>query len=233
MDGLQVLIFVAFAVLILVGAYYAHQAAVRRTQELGALAAARGWQFDPSDEPDHDERFGHFGAFNKGHSRRAYNTLHGAIDIDGRPWPLQAGDYLYKTTSHNGKHQSTQTHRLSYAIVETPHLGAPELCIRREGLLDRIAGFMGFDDIDFESNEFSERFHVKSANKRFAYAVLEPRMMQFLLDSDPPAIEFRRGQCCLIRRERCWSSAEFAATIDWAQQFFARWPSQVPSVLDS
>jgi hypothetical protein len=229
---LAIPIFVVVLALILVGVYYAHQQQLRRVAELRALGARLGWQFDQAKDAMHDQRYSHFGAFVKGHSRHAYNTLRGSLEIDGRPWLAQAGDYHYQITSHDGKQTTTHTHRFSYAIIETPHLGAPDLSIRREGLFDRFAGFLGFDDIDFESNEFSERFHVKSSNKRFAYAVIDPRMMEFLLDNDPPAIEFRRGQCCLVRSEKCWAPEGFAATLDWAREFFARWPKQVASVLE-
>jgi hypothetical protein len=232
-SGLPLLIFVVAAVLIALLAYAGYLEHSRRLNQMGALALQLGWQFDPAADREHDERYSHFGPFGKGSNCQASNTLRGAISVGGRPWPAQAGDYQYTTQSGSGKNRSTQTHRLSYLIVETPHLGAPDLAIRREGMFDRFASFMGFDDIDFESVEFSERFHVKSSNKRFAYAVIEPRMMEFLLAADAPTIEFRRGQCCITRGERRWTPEQFAATIDWTAEFFARWPEKVASVLDS
>jgi hypothetical protein len=87
-----------------------------------------------------------------------------------------------------------------------------------------VAGFFGFDDIDFESSEFSSRFIVKSADKRFAYDVIHPRMMEFLLEGDPPTVELERGPCCLTRSEACWSAAEFQAMLAWAEKFFGLWP---------
>jgi hypothetical protein len=231
-SGLPLVIFVVGAILIALLAYAGYIEHSRRLKQLGALALQLDWQFDSAEDREHDERYSHFSPFGKGSNRRAYNTLRGAITVGGRMWPAQAGDYRYTTQSGSGKNRSTHTHRLSYLIVETPHLGAPDLAIRREGLFDRFASFMGFDDIDFESHEFSERFHVKSSNKRFAYAVLEPRMMEFLLEHDAPAIEFRRGQCCVTRGERAWTPEQFAATIHWAAEFFARWPEKVASVLD-
>ena len=49
-----------------------------------------------------------------------------------------------------------------------------------EGLFDKLAGFVGFADINFESEEFSKRFHVKSDDKQFAYALIHPQMMEWL-----------------------------------------------------
>lgn len=37
-------------------------------------------------------------------------------------------------------------------------------------------------DIDFESAKFSKRYFVRAADKQFAYEVITPQMMEFLLD---------------------------------------------------
>jgi hypothetical protein len=233
MGGAEVLIFAAVIVLIALGAYAAYMQGSKRIDALGALATQLGWQFEPGDDREHAQRYEYFSLFDKGDDRRAYNTLVGAIEVAGQAWPARAGDYRYETTSGTGKDRRTHTHRLTYVIVETPHLGAPDLYIRREGLFDRFAGFLGFDDIDFESAEFSEKFLVKSSNKRFAYGVIEPRMMEFLLDGEPPTIEFRRGHCCFHDRERTLSPENLQAVIQWASEFLARWPRKLPSVLDA
>lgn len=230
---LQTFVGVVVIALMLMAAYAAYVEGERRPHQLGALAIQLGWQFDLRGEEFDAERYSHFSAFKKGESRRAYNTMSGTLDVGGQAWPARAGDFSYVTNSGTGQDDSKHTHRLSYAIIDTPHVDAPNLVIRREGFFDRFTGFLGFDDINFESAEFSERFHVTSSNKRFAYAVLDPRMMEFLLDSEPPTIEFRRGQCCLLLGERRWSSEEFTATILWAQEFFARWPEQLPSIFDA
>ena len=47
--------------------------------------------------------------------------------------------------------------------------------------------------IEFESIEFNRRFFVSSPNRRWAYDVIHPRTMEFLLGSPPIAIEFGQG----------------------------------------
>jgi hypothetical protein len=229
----QLFLITAVIALVAIGAYVAYTQHSRRIDALGALTVQLGWQFDPSDDREFPYRYGHFGPFGQGDNRCAYNTLLGAIDVGGQSWPARAGDFRYDTTTGVGKDRHTTTHRLTYLLIETPHLGAPDLFIRREGLFDRFAGFLGFDDIDFESAEFSERFLVKSSNKRFAYGVIEPRMMEFLLDGEPPTIEFRHAQCCFHDRERKLSPEELQVMIQWASDFLARWPKKLPSVLDA
>ena len=236
MEGWIFLVFLLLAALAIVGGYFSFQARQQRIAELSQFAAARGWTFTAAEDYSHDERYGHFSSFASGRNGYAYNTITGALQIGDGQWPVQLGDFHYETTStsSDGKGNTTTKtdhHYLSYLIVETPHLGAPELFIRREGFFDKIAGFLGFDDIDFESAEFSDRFIVKSPDKRFAYDVIHPRMMEFLLDGKPPTIDLQRGQCCLSIGDHCWSPAEFEETLAWATAFFERWPRHVTSPL--
>jgi Protein of unknown function (DUF3137) len=231
-EGVLVTIMAAVVGLIVFRGYKAYIAKKKRPLQLRALADQLHWRFDPNLDKSHDGRYGHFAVFAQGHSRCAFNTFQGAVHIDGRRWPVRMGDYRYRITS-GGKQSTTVTYCLSYMIIKTPYQGLPDLCIRREKLSDRFASMMGFEDIDFESAEFSERFHVMSSDKRFAYAALDPRMMEFLLESDPPAIEIRRGECCLIRGQTWWTAEQFQATVNWARDFLAHWPRHISPVLDS
>jgi hypothetical protein len=47
----------------------------------------------------------------------------------------------------------------------------------------------GYDDIDFESHEFSRKFCVRSKDKKFAYDVCHARMIEYLLANDDLNIE--------------------------------------------
>lgn len=196
----------------------------QRRDALAALAAKLGWSFDPGLDRDHDERYAQFPIFRRGHSRAAFNTLAGPIEIAGRVYQGRMGDFRYKVTRSNGKSTSTRTYTFTYVILHPPFALPHELRIRPEGMLDKLAGALGFDDIDFESSEFSRRFHVKCADKRFAYDVITPRMMEFLLGSSPFVVEVDRGCCCLSNGQARWSPAEFEPNLSWLGRFFEQWP---------
>jgi hypothetical protein len=206
---------------------WGRRAARLRRAALAALAAEWGWRFDPDHDAAHDEEYAHFELFRRGHSRSAYNTLSGALTLDGRRWPAKAGDFRYMVTSSDGKHTTTHTYVFSYLIVHLPFRGVPDLLIPREGLFDKLAGVFGFDDIDFESEEFSRRYCVKSPDKRFAYAVVHPRMMEFLLAEQPPAIDIEQGRCCLTDGRSRWSPEEFRGRREVAVRFFEHWPEHL------
>lgn len=227
----MVVIFVAFAALIIFGAIYSHKQQKARRLALEQLAAHRGWQFDPSYDYSHDKQFAEFSLFTTGQSRYAFNTTRGSVTIADAAWPLQYGDYHYQTTTtstdSDGKTKTeTQTHTFSYVIVESPYAGAPDLFIRKEGFFDRIASAIGFADINFESVEFSRKFVVKSSDKRFAYDVISPQMMEFMLATTPPTVDFRGAKCCLYHGS-ILKAEDFAATIQWTTEFFEHWPRHV------
>ena len=232
MDGFLItLLIVAVLALGAVGAYFACLAEKKRREALAGLAARLGLAFDPSRDRDHDDEYAHFEIFRRGHSRAAYNTLTGVLEIDRRQWPAKLGDFTYKVTRQSGKSSHTQTYRFSYLILHLPFAGVPDLLIRREGMFDKIAGALGFDDIDFESVQFSKRFHVKSADKRFAYDVIHPRMMEFLMTGDAPTVDIEHGRCCLSDGRHRWEPVEFEARLAWISEFFDKWPDHVVATL--
>lgn len=207
-----------------IGLYLAWKAEQQRKQDLAAIASDFGLSFDESHDGGHDDRFARFALFRKGRSRVAYNTLKGETELAGRLVRVRMGDFQYKVDRGSGKNRRTETVRLSYLIAWNPIGSCPEVIVRREGFFDRVAGVLGFDDIDFESIEFSKAFHVSSDDKRFAYDLIDPRMMEFLLASAPPALEVDGGLICLSNGKGRWEPEEFRARLDWLGSFLDRWP---------
>ena len=216
-----------------VGIYYSYLASKKRREALIALATELGFTFDPGKDRSHDDFYAHFEIFRKGHSRAAYNTLRGETTIDDRQYSIKMGDFKYKVTHHSGKSTSTTTYNFSYVIVHLPFAQVPDLLIRPENFFDKIAGTFGFDDIDFESVEFSRRFLVKSKDKRFAYDLIHPRMMEFLLAYKPPCIDLENGRCCLADGSRRWTPEQFKSFIQFMAQFIDLWPDHLTRQLDS
>jgi hypothetical protein len=219
-------------VIVIVGAliYVSHLRAKARRRELAGLASDLGWRFDPSGDAGHEAAYGHFSIFDRGRSRRAYNSLFGTIAIDGRTYATKAGDFRFTT----GSGKNRKTHTFSYLLLNLPFRSTPELHIRREHVFDKVASAIGFDDIDFESEEFSRRFYVKSPDKKFAYDVVHARMMEFLLSGRGPALELKGGACCFWDgTDTKWKPSQFRKRIWWAQEFFNLWPDYLTSQLDT
>ena len=214
-------------ILAVVMTVFSYRARKKRREALKMLADQLGWSFDPSSDRHLDREFRQFKIFQQGHSRSAYNTLRGLMEIKGLTCRCKAGDYLYKVTSSNGKSQQTTTYTFSYLIVDHPFHNLPHLVIRPEHMFDKLASAFGFDDIDFESAEFSKRFFIKCKDKQFAYNVIDQRMMDFLLADTPGMFDLESEDCCLSDGKSTWTPEQFRLKINWMIQFFDHWPDFV------
>lgn len=221
MELIVVILVIAVAVLVVILAQLQQR---KRRHELLQFATSRQWRFESARDYGLEDRYPRFDVFSRGHSRYAYNTIRGQASFCGEPWPVCMGDYHYRETSGSGKSRHTRTYRFSYLVLDLPYDCSCELKIRQEGLFDKLASMVGFDDIDFESAEFSDKFHVKCTNKKFAYDVIHPRMMEFLLSQAVPTIMIAGRACCLYHDNRCWPPERFLETLEWSQGFFDLWP---------
>lgn len=223
-----VLIALAVVGLVIAAAVAERRASRLRQQALAQLAVELGLAFDTGRDTAHDERYSNFEIFRRGHSRAAYNTMSGEAEIAGRPHRLVMGDFTYKVTSSNGKTTTTTTYRFSYLILHLPLPIVPDLLIRPEHLFDKLGSALGFDDIDFESAEFSRRFFVKSPDKRFAYDVVTPAVMEYLLArKGAGAIDIEHGMLALSDGTRRWTAQEFRDRLGFVDGFLSLWPEHV------
>jgi hypothetical protein len=219
--------------IVAVFAYISWKAEQARRAELSALADRLGFQFHPDADGDLDDEYAQFEIFRRGHSRAALDTLVGTLEVDGHPCAARCGDFRYRVTHSTGKSTTTTTYRFSYLMVKVPWRHTPPLLVRPEGIFDKLAGAFGFDDIDFESAEFSRRFYVKSSDKKFAYDVIHPRMMEFLLAQQPPMLDLEGGAICCSDGQGRWEPAAYEARIAFVRQFFGLWPRHLLQDLEA
>jgi len=103
----------------------------------------------------------------------------------------RSGDVVVEIFDYDGGSTSAGGHAVSAGVVAVEVAGAcfEPFLLRLETAGDRLKAAAGFDDIDFESHEFSKKFFVQSASKRFAYDVITARQMELLLPVNDINIE--------------------------------------------
>ncbi len=177
---MQPLIIVGFLAIFAVVVVVGFLSAKKRRKAMVSLAAKLGMRFDPAKNRSLASHYRFLDKLRRGSNRYAYNILSG--DYQGHD--VMAFDYHYKT----GSGKNTHHHHFSFFIL---HLDAtfPELVIGPEGVFSKIAQAVGYDDIDFESHEFSKKFCVRSADKKFAYDVCNALMIEYLLSNRDFSIE--------------------------------------------
>lgn len=230
--ALVMLVVVVVVAGLVAGLIYAHKLEQKRLAALRAFAHSMGWSFDMRRDKSHDDEYAHFATFRRGQNRYAFNTMMGQLTIDGRTFRAKAGEFHYEVTRSDGKTTTTSHYNFSYLILETPFPSIPDMYVRREGFFDKIAGALGFEDIDFESAEFSRRFHVSGRDKRFVYDVVTPAMMEFLMRSLPGVVELEHGRFLLTDGTTRWKPEQYPAMTAWVSEFFGLWPRHIIKQLE-
>ena len=190
---------------------------VKRRQAVRAWVLRRHWHLAPDKRRGWDREYPGIKLFGRGHSRSGRGVIKGA-------WherPVTLLDYTYVT----GSGKNRQTHKYGVVILHCDFPTIP-LQLRRENPLDKIGEFVGLDDIDFESAEFSRKFYVKSSDRKWAYDVIHPRTMEFLLQS--PSFELEFGMAELAVYKRGWFAPDaYEQALDLAWGIYDRIPDYV------
>lgn len=161
-----------------------------------------------------------FTLFRKGDGRGIENVVWG----EWRGLPMRAFDHWYydEHTDSEGR-TSRSYHRHSCVLVELA-AAFPHLSIGREGFLSRLADHVGFRDIELESGEFNRTFQVAASERRFAYELIDARMMRWLLDLRIRGVFEVVGGWLLAYVEGRRDPPAFAPVIEMANAFRDRIP---------
>lgn len=217
--GLMALVLIGLAVGVFLGIlWFQYQAKQKRRRELFAFATGLGLDFsivDPFDTVSFPWAF-----FKKGSSQKVQNVVWG----QHRGRKIRLFDYSYVVS--DGK--NSQTYTFSAALVQLPFDG-DHLTLAPEGFGSWLAGHFGHADLQFEYDEFNRAFHVRCPDQRFAFAVLDGAMMQWLVDADRPVQLEVGGPLVLVLFKRM-PPAEWNGMLSWVDGFAAHVPEVVSSL---
>ena len=191
--------------------------AIQRRKKLAAYAKSKGWQFSFAKDTKLKNRYPSFKCLHRGHTRYAFNIMQGVKDKRN----ITAFDYHY-VTGH-GKQRSV--HHFSALVLQSP-VPLKSLYIRPEHIFDKMSDFFGFNDIDFESAEFSRKFYVKAQDRRWAYDVIHQRTIEYLLKAPKFHIQFDTKEIIAWRNNR-FTVQDFDDAFDLIQELLSRLPDYV------
>jgi hypothetical protein len=220
--GTTAYVLLAIAVVLFIGAvwYFQYKARQKKIAEFTAFARQRGWTYTERDRSLVNRFLGD--PFGQGHGRNAQHALRG----EHRGRQIMAFEYSYQETHGSGKDQRTETYRFTVVALSLP-AGKPTLQVSREGFGRKLLGLVGVRDLQLESEQFNEAFHIKTDNDRFAYDILHPRMMEWMLAD-------QRAQSAPFRFERgdlmTWNRGRIDLTkAGWMLEYLCDVVEQVPS----
>jgi hypothetical protein len=189
-------IFVAVVVLFVVFAAFAYLAEQRRRRAIAQRLEALGLTPSIDDQLAHSQAFARVGTLRQ--LKRGSSGIQWSAR--GRIHDLDLAILEHKYTTGSGKHRTTHHH----TVAASPCPPAwPTLLVAREGFFDRVAKWMGGQDIDVEDEAFNKTFRVKCPSQLFAITLLAPGVQQAMLECNALAeLRVGEGAVCLVARRK-------------------------------
>jgi len=178
-------------------AIYRFFALRKRREGLFELAQRLNLSFNAGNDYGIPDRFNFLKQFEQGSNRYATDVLSGNYQQND----ILAFDYHYETYSYDKSGRHTEHHWFSFWTLTLP-AALPGLTIRRENVFTKVAEVFGYQDIKFESAEFSKTFLVRSPDKKLAYDVCNAKMMEYLLANRDLSIEIENNVLALVTNSR-------------------------------
>ncbi len=167
----------------------------KREAALQAKAMELGLSFSPAKDYDLAGQLHFLERLQKGSNRYASCVFQGLYE----GLNVMVFDYHYQVTTRTSKGSSTRHYYFNITLLTLPAY-FPELTISPENFFDKIAGSLGFGDINFESAEFSRQFKVTSKDKKFAYDFCNAQMIDYLLAHPDQVLEVEGNTLAEIRQ---------------------------------
>ena len=133
-------------------------------------------------------------------------------------------DYWYAPSSDP---QLDDHRRYTCVVRETPSWWT-DVSVMPRGLVGLTRSVLPLGDLETESGAFNRRFEVRAADRRFANALLDQRMMAWLLEQPVEVgFEIAAGRLLVFRARVTTSLDDVALALEFAEGFEQRVPSVV------
>ena len=195
---MEILLACFAVVVVVVGCYIFWKIEQQRREKWKAWAAQNGWSYDHRRNRATAKRYAFLDKLQQGSNRYAMHCLRG--EWEGRD--AEAFTFHYETYSRDSKGRRRTHHHYVGVVLLTIDGDFPQLTIAPEGFFSKIAQAIGYDDIDFESIEFSKKFVVRSKDKKFAYDFCHTRMMEHMLQNPRTVLELEGDTLALYDGNR-------------------------------
>jgi hypothetical protein len=213
-------IVVLFGAIAIAIAYLQYAGRQRRIKEVAALAQRTGFVFSRDDVDRVIDM--PFKLFTFGDGRKVELVISGTH----HGLPMRMFDYWYYDESTDGRgSRSRSYHRFTCGLITLP-VACPPLRLTHEDLLTRIGSHLGVHDVEFEYEDFNRKFRVKCGEQKFAFALFDGQMMQWLLDTDAFDTVEVVGPWVLLASRQV-EPAHWLQLGSWLDQFHAHVPPVV------
>jgi hypothetical protein len=153
--------------------------------------------------------------------------------VENSAWGIHRGrevvvtDYWYAPDSN----PSRDDVRRFVGVIETARPGWPDIAVEPTDGASVLRAALGQGDVDLESERFNRAFEVRAADRGFASALLDARMMEWLL-LEPPGVGFEvaAGRLMVFGPRDRASLDDLAEGLRRSDAFLDRVPTVVSSL---
>jgi hypothetical protein len=147
----------------------------RHNSEYQEFAILHGWEYARR-SAEYTTRFvsSPFGVGNKRHQT---DVLRGTLN------GIECATFTHHYEVDNGRAGENSQYIFQVTLVELP-VTLPRLELIPESFAQRVAKTVGAMDIEFESELFNRQWRVRAADRKYAHDVLDPRMLERLIQPD-------------------------------------------------
>lgn len=167
----------------------------KRTEEMRVVAGRLGFRFSPEAHPGLVGRLDGFRLFSQGRARKICNVLWRQID------DIQVTLFDYRYTTSSGRHN--RSHNQTVVLFETGRLELPCFALRPEHLFHRLAGALGYQDIDFERHAgFSEAYLLQGPDEASIRSLFGDETLAYFARHPGLCAEGEGSRLIFYRQER-------------------------------
>ncbi len=146
----------------------------RRTKEMEETASMLGMDYQEKDEYGMLSLLKDFKLFKKGTSKRINHIIRSKDLVEG----LDISIFDYRYTISTGK--SAHTYHQTVFFVQSKDLELPEFYMKPEHFFHKVAAYLGWEDIDFESHPtFSDQYHLKGDDEESIRKMMNEEVLHF------------------------------------------------------
>jgi hypothetical protein len=209
---------ISIIVLLLVaGNYYSK----KRQREWSEFARNHNFSYAKDDAIGLPAQYAEFPLFQIGDKKTAMNICQGKE----KEFDICAFDY-FRQDRHVGIFRYTVMALESELLFKSLSIH-PKYVAEKTGIGSQHILTSGSDNISFESAEFSNKFYIQCADKKFAYAIIHPRMMEFLLANNNIHIEMGSKTIIFYRETQQLTTQEMDNLLQFAYRIFELIPDYV------
>ena len=166
------IVFGAFVVIVVASFVVSHFKRKKRTEAFERVAGDLGLTFSPQGNEGLFTQLGWCELFSRGRDKKVLNLMRGSNE--GREIALF--DYQYIT----GHGKSRRTHSSTVACLRSDGTPLPGFTLRPEGTWDKISGWFGGTDMDFDSHpKFSRSFVLRGHHEVAVRRLFTPMVLEY------------------------------------------------------